>query len=81
MREDGRADGGTERVSASGARRLVAFSGADVLTVVDTSTSGDLTLVVSLSRPARIGERQLLGMLAAVVGGHLERLRSTASDS
>ena len=81
VREGGRAEGGADRVSASGARRLVAFSGADVLTVVDTSMGSGLDLVVSLTRPARIGERQLLDMLAAVVSGHLERLRSTASDS
>jgi len=81
VREVSRTDGGTARVSASGARRLVAFSGADVLTVSDTSTSSDLRIAVSLSRPARIGERQLLDLLAAVVSGHLHRLRTQGTDS
>lgn len=81
VKEGSRADGGADRVSASGARRLVAFSGADVLTVIDTSTGSSLSLVVSLTRPARIGEPQLLDMLAAVVSGHLQRLRTQETDS
>ena len=66
---DGPAGGGTNR-------QLLTLKGTDVLTVADASGPVELTLTVSLPRPARSGEPQLLGMLAAVVSSHLARLRN-----
>jgi excisionase family DNA binding protein len=51
------------------------LKGTDVLTVTDASGPFALTLTLSLPRPTGSAEPQLLGMLAAVVGSHLARLR------
>ena len=56
-------------------RRLLALTGTDVLTMSDTSGADELRLTLSLSRPTRTGEPELLSMLAAVVSSHLVRLR------
>ena len=58
----------------AGARRLRVAGGADVLTVSDPSLPGGLRVTLSLPRPARGGEPQLLSVLAAAAGGHLRRL-------
>ena len=61
-------------------RRRLTLKGADVVTAIDASGGVELTLTLSLSRPARSGEPQLLGLLAAVVGSHLARLRLPGRD-
>ena len=59
----------------AGGGRRGAVKGAEVLTARDAASSSELSLALSLPRPARSGEPQLLGLLAAVAGSHLGRLR------
>jgi excisionase family DNA binding protein len=58
----------------SDGRRLTALKGTDVLTVSEVVGAVELRLTLSLPRPARSGEPQLLGLISTVVGGHLARL-------
>ncbi len=62
--------------TGDGGRWLRTCSGADVITARDASGPGELTLTLSLARPARAGEAPLLGLLAAAANGHLARLRA-----
>ncbi|MGD1012728.1 MAG: GAF domain-containing protein [Acidimicrobiales bacterium] len=67
--------------SADGHRtpRRRALPGAEVLTASDGDGGHELSVTLSLPRPARGGESQLLGLVAAVAGLCLRRLAQEAT--
>jgi excisionase family DNA binding protein len=76
--QDEAAAAGRRDRDGSGARRLRAVAGAEVLSVSDPSVPGGLRITLSLPRAARGGEPELLSLLAAVAGGHIVRLSGSS---
>jgi excisionase family DNA binding protein len=60
-------------VDGDSGRGRDSLKGAEVLAASDASSGSDLSLIVSLPRPAQDGEAQLLGLLAAGAGVCLGR--------